>query len=158
MSLFTEPTASREELEAYIGKKSKDKYYTKVLDIYMKNPNKPVWCWPACLLNMFWLCYRKTTGIAILLVLVLLSIIVLPIQLAIPIGILVMIIMGLFGISIYLMSAEKQISRIKKYNEPFGKKKVLEALSKRGGVSYNYSLVLYIVLVILLFILINNLK
>ena len=158
MSLFTEPTASREELEAYIGKKAKDKFYTKVLDIYMKDPNKPVWCWPACLLNMFWLCYRKSTGLAILLVLVLFSIIVLPISLAIPIGILILILMGLFGVSIYLMSAEKQIAHIKKYNEPFGKKKVLEAISKKGGVSLNYALVLYIVLVLLLFAVIKKLS
>ena len=73
MALFNEPTATREELEAYIGSAAKTPYYKKVLDTYMENPNKPIWCWPAFLISFFWFCYRKATIPTILLILVYLA-------------------------------------------------------------------------------------
>ena len=150
MKLIPEANATREELEAYIGIKAKSPFFTKVLDKYMKNPNKPTWCWPAFFPNMFWLCYRKTLTPSILLMVVFFTAnLIIPVQFSSIFIIAVFLLMGLFGTNIYLMTAEKEISRIKETHIMYGKKKMLEAIALRGGTSLNYALMFYVVQVIL---------
>lgn len=150
MNFFPESTATREELEAYIGVKAKSPFYSKLLDKYLDNPNKPTWCWPAFFPNMFWLCYRKAlTPSILLMVLFFTTNLVIPVQYSSIFIISVFLLMGLFGTNIYLMTAEKEISRIKETHMMYGKKKMLEAISLRGGTSLNYALMFYVVQVIL---------
>lgn len=150
MSLFSEATATREELETYIGKKAKSPFYTKVLDTYMKNPNKPIWCWWAFFLSLFWFCYRKALTPTLIIVVAFFTITtMIPLPLSSILTLVILICSGLFGINIYLSSAEKEIARIKEIHGNLGKKTILDAIAKRGGISFNYALVLYISLVLL---------
>ena len=152
MALFNEPTATREELEAYIGSAAKTPYYKKVLDTYMENPNKPIWCWPAFLISFFWFWYRKATIPTILLILVYLALYayaLVSLPLFIGLLLLVSVMVGLFGINIYLSNAEKEIARIKEHFSGLGDKRKIEAIKKRGGASSKYPVVLYVFIAII---------
>ena len=143
-------SATRKELEAYIGVKAKQPYFKKALDKFMENPNKPIWCWTALFPNMFWLCYRKCLTPSILLMVAFFtSNLLIPIQYSTFIIIGIFLLSGLFGMNIYLVSAEKEIARIKDNNSMANKKQILDLISKKGGVSLNYALTFYVVQVLL---------
>lgn len=150
MALFSELSATREELEAYIGKAATTPFYKKVLDTYMENPNKPVWCWPAFLISFFWLCYRRNTVPTVILILVYFTLYALiPMPASIILLLIVSAMVGLFGINLYLTNAEKEISRIKQHYANLGEKRKLEAIAKRGGASVQYPIALYVFLAII---------
>ena len=109
-------SATRKELEAYIGIKATQPSYKKALDKFMENPNKPIWCWTALFPNMFWLCYRKCLTPAIVLMVTFFTAnILIPIQYSSYLLIGVLLVSGLFGMNIYLINAEKEIARIKEF-------------------------------------------
>lgn len=150
MALFTELSATREELEVYIGKAATTPYYKKVLDTYMENPNRPVWCWPAFLISFFWFCYRRNTIPTILLVLVYFTLYsLIPMPTSIILLLIVSVMVGIFGINIYLSNAEKEIAKVKHNFANLGEKRKLEAIQKRGGASVQYPIALYVFLAIL---------
>lgn len=138
-----EAMASREELEAYIGDKAKEAFYKNLLDKYFLNPNKPSWSFAACILNTFWLAYRKALMPSLIVFVAFFSIItVIPYPLSYIFAAIIFILMGLFGMNIYLLTAEKEISRIKSYNPNLKGKKLLELIAKKGKPSHKYSFVL----------------
>lgn len=156
MGFLPETNATREELEAYIGIKAKNSFYSKALDKYFTNPNKPIWCWPAFFPNMFWLCYRKCLTPSILLMVVFFTCnLMIPSNFSVPIIMLVFVLMGMFGTNIYFITAEKEIERIKENNVNYGKKKVMEIITLKGGVSLNYALTFYVAQVMLYFVVIG---
>ena len=63
--------------------------------------------------------------------------------------------MGMFGTNIYFITAEKEIERIKENNVNYGKKKVMEIITLKGGVSLKYALMFYVAQVILYFVVIG---
>ncbi|NLK95715.1 MAG: DUF2628 domain-containing protein [Clostridiales bacterium] len=146
-----EAMASREELEAYIGDKAKDTFYKNLLDKYFLNPNKPSWSFVACIFNTFWLAYRKALMPSLIVFVAFFSIItVIPFPLSYIFAAIIYILMGLFGMNIYLLTAEKEISRIKSYNPTLKGKKLLELIAEKGKPSHKYSFVLVWVSIIFL--------
>ena len=139
---------SRKELETFIGPKSKTSFYTKALDKYFTNPNKPIWCWPAALVNLFWFGFRNAHIVMLLLFagyfsIFFVTLFISPI-IAISLIAIIILLCGLFGINIYFDYAVKEISKIKENHLGTSEEKILNAIERRGGVSYKIPVFIYI--------------
>ncbi len=150
MSSFEdEELVTREELEAFIGPTSKKPFYQKALDNYLQNPNKPNWCWSSCIFSIFWFAYRKTLLPSILLAFIYFVLAtVVPIQFLVPILLVIFVAIGLFGVNLYLILAEKDIKKIKHYHMMSSEEDTLTAITKKGGITFYYPLFLYLILLV----------
>lgn len=154
-----ELTATRAELEAYIGKKATTPFYKKTLDKYLINPNKPIWSPVAFFLNAFWLAYRKAFIPSLIVLVAYLSILIaIPFPLSIILFVTILLLMGFFGTNIYLLSVEKEIDKIKKKNNNIRGKKLLELLTERGAPSNQLSFIMVWGIIMILTIILLNRK
>lgn len=145
---------SRSELEAYIGGNAKGKFYSKVLNKYMINPNTPNWCWPSFFLGMFWFAYRKAIIPTLIIATATFTLnTLIPLNLALFLDILLFFILGLFGVNVFLFTAEKDILRIKQNNFNLNSEALNQVIAKKGGTSNLYAFVLYTSLAMLYFVL-----
>lgn len=145
---------SRKELESYIGIKAHNRFYKKALDTYIDNPNKPIWCFSSFFLGMFWFAYRKALMPTLILATATFTLnTLIPLPFAILLDILLFCALGLFGVNVYLSTAEKDITRIKNTNFHLDEKSLLELIAKKGGTSNLYAFILYCALVVLYFLL-----
>ena len=145
---------SRKELESYIGIKAHNRFYKKALDTYIKNPNKPIWCFSSFFLGMFWFAYRKALMPTLILATATFTLnTLIPIPLSIFLDIILFFILGFFGTNIFLSTAEKEIKRIKSINSHLNEDNLLELIAKKGGTSNLYAFVLYCSFVALIFLL-----
>lgn len=148
-SLEDEDLVTREDFEAFIGPTSKKPFYQKALDNYLQNPNKPNWCLSCCIFNIFWFAYRKTLLPSILLAFIYFVLATaVPIQFLIPILLVIFIVIGLFGVNLYFILAEKDIKKIKQYHMMSSEEDTLTAISKKGGITFYYPLFVYLILLV----------
>ena len=151
INIFKRNTSiSRAELEAYIGPNAYTPFYTKALDKYLDNPNSFNWCWPSFFISMYWFMYRKAVLPALILFLVNFALLtVIPVSISGLISLIILIIMGLFGTNILFLTAENQINKIKLLNPTLDESSILGLIGVKGGTTYLYPLMFYLLQVLI---------
>ncbi|MGG7178037.1 hypothetical protein ACQPU1_10610 [Clostridium paraputrificum] len=138
-------TISRMELEAYIGEKAYTPFYTKTLNKFMENPNSPNWSWPSFFIGMYWLMFRKAIIPSLILFAVNFALMtIVPFLVSPIISLSILILMGLFGTNIFLMNAEREISKLKMQNPGLDEVALLSKIGSIGGTTYLYPVLFYL--------------
>ena len=151
INIFKRDTSiSRSELEAYIGQNAYTPFYKKSLDKYLNNPNSVNWCWPSFFIAMYWFMFRKAIAPALIFFLIEFSLVnIIPDPISGIIGIIIIILTGLYGTNILFLTAEKEINKIKLQNPTIDEASLLELIGTKGGTTYLYPAILYFVQVII---------
>lgn len=137
---------TRNQLEAYIGPNAYSPFYKKTLDKFIDNPSSIIWNWPCFFLNMYWFMFRKSIIPALTVFLAnLVLILLIPIPFNSLLSTIILVFFGLFGTNIYLLNAEKEISKIKANNQSKSEDEILDLISRAGGTDIKYAIIFYLV-------------
>lgn len=142
-------TIAKEEIEAFIGKKSNSYYLDKWVNLKLSNKYVS-WNWWAFFLSSYWLLYRKMYlwgFITIVINFVSIGGVVIGETIIPPL--VLSIIMGLFGNSIYYNHAKEKIYKVKKKN--LSKENELKTIKKRGGINLALALIMFILTLLLFY-------
>lgn len=140
---------TKEEIEAFIGKKSNSYYLDKWVNLKLSNKYVS-WNWWAFFLSSYWLLYRKMYlwgFITIVINFVSIGGVVIGETIIPPL--VLSIILGLFGNSIYYNHAKEKIYKVKKKDLP--KENELKAIKKRGGINLAIALIMFILTLLLFY-------
>lgn len=136
---------TRNQLEAYIGSNAYSPFYSKTLDRFINNPSSVNWNWPCFFLNMYWLMFRKSIIPALAIFIANLALIlIIPVPFSGVLSTALLIFLGFFGTNIYLLNAEKEISKIIANNPSKSEDEILDLISKAGGSDIRYAIIFYL--------------
>lgn len=137
---------ARNELEAYIGPNAYSPFYKRALDKFIDNPSSIIWNWPCFFINMYWFMFRKSILPALTIFLAnLVLILLVPMPFNGLLSTAILIFLGIFGTNIYLLNAEKEISKIKVNNPTKSEDELLALISRAGGSDIKYAIIFYLV-------------
>lgn len=142
-------TITKEEIVAFIGRKSNSYYLDKWANLKLSNKYVS-WNWWAFFLSSYWLLYRKMYlwgFITIVINFVSIGGVVIGETIIPPL--VLSIILALFGNSIYYNHAKEKIYKVKKKN--LSKENELKAIKKRGGINLAIPLIMFILTLLLFY-------
>lgn len=137
---------SNEEFLAFFGDKNYE-FYLRQTNTYRVNTNFTNWNWASFFLTFYWLLYRKLYGIAF----GYLAIDILTSFLR-PASLILRIVLGFYGNSIYLKIAEKKIRGIRQLNTNISREEYLMKIREQGGTNIIAPLAFILVSIIIIFI------
>lgn len=140
---------SNEEFSAFFGDKNSE-FYLRQTNTYRVNTKFTNWNWASFFLTFYWLLYRKLYGIAF----GYLAIDILTSFLG-PASLILRIVLGFYGNSIYLKIAEKKIRGIRQLNTNISREEYLMKIREQGGTNIIAPLAFILVSIIIIFIIIG---